>query len=33
MVFQICMLQQTEDGWVERYDEGGKVPFTHKGNI
>ncbi len=21
------------DGWVKRYDDVGKVPFTHKGNL
>ena len=22
-----------EDGWADRYDELGKVPFTHKGKF
>ena len=25
-------LMDPADGWVKRYDDVGKVPFTHKGN-
>jgi len=31
---QICLrLMDPAEGWVKRYDDVGKVPFTHKGKI
>jgi chitinase len=31
-LLQICDALQKEEGWTQRWDETGKVPFTYKGN-